>query len=335
MIGLAADDMFNEAMAKLAAGDLQNARRRMKAAADANYPPAVSLYALFVEHGIGGRASEHKAMLWYTRAARLGDTSAEVRLARWHLANHRIPQAKYWLRQTRDPRARLVLAGLYEASRSTRANALAKLALSFATGCSELNVEERAELERLRTEYRSRTSNPMWSRLNQHIISRQWMLSSSLGKTAPFDADVLRTWLINKGIALGPPATASAINGLRKAMWGAVHPHAIAMYKAFDGSGAISFGQDRVFTIWPIRRGLAFKREHPEGGFPIGDLDEGLDVLLCSTTLSDAPVYWHPRYVSGKLPFSEFMMTLMSGGPWGDKLPDRTLYASSIRPKTI
>lgn len=123
--------LFDEAMTRLAEGDLRGARRLMKAAADEGIEPAVSLFASFVEYGVGGHPSERKALPWYEKAARLGVTSAIVRLVRWHLTHNQLPQAKYWLsRASQDPRALLTLVGMLETNRSVRATISAKRALT-------------------------------------------------------------------------------------------------------------------------------------------------------------------------------------------------------------
>jgi TPR repeat protein len=166
--------LYDDAMANLAVGDLRNARRIMGEAADAQYEQAVSLYASFVEHGIGGRANERKAMIWYAKAARLGNAGACIRLASWHIVNGSLPQAKYWLRKAYgDPRAMLILAGLHERSRSVRATVSAKSALStVSVHRTQLNPNERAEYERLSAEYRRRKPDPVWSRANQGLPKR-------------------------------------------------------------------------------------------------------------------------------------------------------------------
>ena len=101
------DDLFAEAMRTIATGDVRNARRMLRQAADAEHMPAMTIYAAYVEHGVGGNPNEHKALAYYRRAAQLGDPTACLRVAKWHSDRKQIPQAKFWLRKSCSFRAAL------------------------------------------------------------------------------------------------------------------------------------------------------------------------------------------------------------------------------------
>lgn len=166
---------FARAMAHLGAGDIQSARRLMRTAANAGYVPALSLYASFVEHGIGGKPNVRPALIWFERAARHGDHAACVRLAEWHLSRNSKPQAKFWLSKAMGyPPAMVLLARLYAESRSVRATREAKLALQRVLYPHEATVNEKAEFERLRDAVSGRTADAIWSRNNRKALGAGW-----------------------------------------------------------------------------------------------------------------------------------------------------------------
>ncbi|MGO4668161.1 tetratricopeptide repeat protein [Bosea sp. 2RAB26] len=161
--------VFAAAMQHLASGRPQIARRMMKRAADAEHRPAISMYGSFVEHGIGGAPNPHKAVLWLKRAASLGDPASCLRLAELRLASGSEAEAKYWLyKAPSHPPALLLLAKLFSRSRSARATARARNALERAVACQELLTDnERASLDLLRAQFRNRTPDARWSRVNR------------------------------------------------------------------------------------------------------------------------------------------------------------------------
>lgn len=166
---------FAMAMAHLSAGHVQSARRLMREAAEADHLPGLSLYASFVEHGVGGRPNFRAAMRWFERAARRGDHSACVRLAGWHLSRNSKPQAKFWLSKAKGyPPAMVLLARLYAESRSVRATREAKLALQRTLYPHEASLKERAEFERLRDAVSRRTADAVWSRNNRKALGADW-----------------------------------------------------------------------------------------------------------------------------------------------------------------
>ncbi|MFS8037713.1 tetratricopeptide repeat protein [Xanthobacter sp. AM11] len=166
---------FARAMAHLSAGDIQSARRLMREAADADHLPGLSLYASFVEHGVGGKPNVRAAMIWFERAARHGDHAACVRLAGWHLSRNSRPQAKFWLSKAMGyPPAMVVLSCMYAESRSVRATREAKLALQRVLYPHEATAKDRAEFERLRDSLSGRTADAIWSRHNRKALGAGW-----------------------------------------------------------------------------------------------------------------------------------------------------------------
>lgn len=156
--------LYDDGFRELARGNLASARGLMSEAAKLQYVPAIAMYALMLEHGIGGRVSMPKAVHWLTLAAERGDSASSLRLAAWFIERENYAEAKHSLaRVFTDPRAALLLAQLYSKSRSCRATTRAKRALdrarSLATGII-LWEDERETLRAPSLEFRKR--NPTY-----------------------------------------------------------------------------------------------------------------------------------------------------------------------------
>ena len=132
-----------------------------------------------------------------------------------------------------------------------------------------------------------------------------------------FDATALKAWLEEQDVRLRPPATSGALDELRSAFPGAVHPDVISLYEAFDGCDNYDFEVDSFFTIWPIARGLEYVREHHlRQDFPFADVDWSADVALCSLFHPEAPVKWHDGLLPAHPSFAAFFDTLKEGKLW-------------------
>ena len=134
---------------------------------------------------------------------------------------------------------------------------------------------------------------------------------------AGFDIDALRRWLVERDVRLCPPATPEALNALRAAYPGAVHPDLIQLYQAFDGCDRGDFEANSFFSIWPIADGLAFAKERGlDRDFPFGDVDCSADVVLCSVLEPDAPVRWAWDMLPPAPSLRMFFDTLTAGRLW-------------------
>lgn len=154
------DDLFSEAMRSIAVGNIRNARRLLREAAESEHLPAMMIYAAYVEHGIGGNPNEHKALAYYRRAAELGDPMACIRVSKWHCSRKQIPQAKFWLHKTYNNRVRLAEVRLDLENRSCKTTASVKAQLwHFHAKPESITASERAEVEALITAYENRRPN--------------------------------------------------------------------------------------------------------------------------------------------------------------------------------
>jgi TPR repeat protein len=157
LIMAAHDDLFSEAMQALAADDVALARRLMASAAKADHRQALTVYAIFIEHGVGGRPNATRAMAWHRRAADMGEPISCLRLAQWHADNRQIPQAKFWLRQPGfNPKSSLAHLRLEAGNRSVRTTNVIHSIISHLSGrTSALSDEERLELAGIAQAYRN------------------------------------------------------------------------------------------------------------------------------------------------------------------------------------
>jgi TPR repeat protein len=151
---------YEDGLRELAHCNLARARALISAAAKLEYLPAIAIYALMLEHGIGGRASMAKAVVWLKRAAKAGESASALRLAAWFIENRNYAEAKHSLRSVyRDPRAALLLTQLYSKSRSCRASRRAKAMLVHAGSMQHLGVfgeDEQEAYQVLFQEFRKR-----------------------------------------------------------------------------------------------------------------------------------------------------------------------------------
>jgi TPR repeat protein len=168
-------ETFAAAMMRLAAADLQGARRLMKLAAELDHLPALSIYASFVEHGVGGEASMSKALNWYKRAATRGDHGSCVRMGEWYVAHAKDAQAKFWLTQAWGSSGALLrLIRLYIKSRSVRSTNLANDAFkSLWIRRKQMSDIERQEAEKLRKELSKRKGDAIFSKSNQRKLQEK------------------------------------------------------------------------------------------------------------------------------------------------------------------
>ena len=134
---------------------------------------------------------------------------------------------------------------------------------------------------------------------------------------ADFDVDALKEWLIGHDVRLRPPALPEALNELRAAYQGVVHPDLIRLYQVFDGCDQGDFEVDSFFSIWPIAHGLTYAKERGlNRDFAFGDVDLSADVVLCSLLEPDAPVRWADGILPPAPSLGTFFDTLMAGRLW-------------------
>lgn len=157
-------NLYEDALRELARGNHSMARSLMSRSAKLDYLPAISTYATFLEHGIGGKRSMPKAIRWLKTATIRGDSASGLRLAIWFVEAQNFAEAKQYLGiwGFSNSRGALLLAHLFARSRSCRATKKAKFALAYAENGQHLSFskEEREAKLELAADFRKR--NPIY-----------------------------------------------------------------------------------------------------------------------------------------------------------------------------
>ena len=134
---------------------------------------------------------------------------------------------------------------------------------------------------------------------------------------AHFDIGALKHWLVEHDVHLRPPASTEALNELRAAYQGTVHPDIVHLYQAFAGCDRGDFEVDSFFSIRPVAEGLAYARERGlDRDFAFGDVCFSADVVLCSLLEPDAPVRWADGILPPSPSIGSFFDTLTTGRLW-------------------
>ncbi|MFC5474682.1 tetratricopeptide repeat protein [Paraherbaspirillum soli] len=145
-------NLFERANQEWDAGNVEKAFELFNLAASEGDTYALNSIGYFFDHGIGMSKDREKALSWYRKAAKSGDSCAYSNIGLVHRDSGNIRRAKFWLSKAVDEGdgdAALELAKLHLQGPSKRSRELAMKYLQVASKSDSITQASREEAELL------------------------------------------------------------------------------------------------------------------------------------------------------------------------------------------